>query len=84
MAQSKSLTFNKIDRQTKSKCSRFLDEIESLPNLPINLFEDFITWIYERYDLEGFKKSTIEFKKNELKKFLKQCTDKQLQYELKL
>jgi len=56
----------------------------SLKNLPPDLFDDFVTWLYPRYDLQSFKRSSFEFKNRELKKFLKQCTDEQLQFELKL
>jgi hypothetical protein len=55
-----------------------------LPHLPPDLYDDFVTWIYDRYDLQSFIQSTMNFKNRELKKFLKACTDEQLQYSLNL
>jgi hypothetical protein len=58
--------------------------ISALPFLPPDLYDDFVTWICERYDRESFVRSTMNFKKRCLKQFLKECTDEQLQFSLTL
>lgn len=57
---------------------------DSLPNMTPDLIDDFITWICERFDLVSFKQSTPNFKKRQLKKFLRDCSDDQLQYRIAL
>lgn len=74
----------KLRRKSDSVKSDEHNFIYSLPHLPPDLFDDFVTWVHERFDLESFKSSKIEFKKKELKKFMRSRTDAQLQYSLDL
>ena len=51
-----------------------------LPQMPPDLFDDFITWLYERVDLFSFQQSKIEYKMKMYRQFVKSQPPSKLQY----
>lgn len=51
-----------------------------LPQMPPDLFDDFITWLYERVDLYSFQQSKIEYKMRLYRQFVKSQPPSKLQY----
>lgn len=54
----------------------------ALPQMPPDLFDDFITYLYERVDLFSFQRSKIEYKMKMYRQFIKQQPPHKLQYVL--
>lgn len=51
-----------------------------LPNMPPDLFDDFITWLYERVDIYSFQQSKIDYKIRMYRQFIKSQPASKLQY----
>ncbi len=54
-----------------------------LPQMPPDLFDDFITYLYERVDLLSFQRSKFDYKMRMYKQFIKSQPVSRLQYVLK-